>query len=113
MKTREGYLLIDHQNSPGLPEDVARLSGYDPALAKEGKRFEAGTLTCSHCKSAVVKNPARTRERNYCQKCSGHYICDVCAYKASLPDYSHIPFEKLINIINDKQNKLTIGDKYG
>jgi hypothetical protein len=38
----------------------ARLSGFDPAVAGEGKLLEHSTLTCSHCKCAVVKNPPNT-----------------------------------------------------
>lgn len=96
MAKQMGYLTVDHRASPGLPEDIARLAGYDPALCREGKFFEADTLTCSHCRGVIVKNPNRTRERHYCAKCSGHYICDGCAYLASQPDYVHTPFEKIV-----------------
>lgn len=89
-----GYLMIDHRASPGLPEDIARAAGLDPALCKEGKIFEAASLTCAHCKVAVVKNPLRVRERATCSKCSYHYICDFCAEETCRPDYSHLPFEK-------------------
>ncbi len=95
--SREGYLMIDHRGSPGLPEDLARGSGLDPAFCQEGKLFETASLTCSHCKTVVVKNPLRTRERHYCPKCD-HYICDICAFKASQPDYSHFPFEKFADL---------------
>jgi hypothetical protein len=91
-----GYLTVDHRASPGLPEDVARAVGYDPKQCGEGKFFEADTLTCSHCKGVVVKNPLRERERHSCLKCGGHYICDGCHYLSTLPDYSHTPFEKVI-----------------
>ena len=89
-----GYLMIDHRASPGLPEDVARNVGLDPKYAGEGKLFEAATLTCSHCKCAVIKNPLRTREREFCMKCY-HYICDFCAAAARHPDYVHTTFEKI------------------
>lgn len=92
-----GYLMVDHRASPGIPEDIARQVGYDPRLAGEGKLFEASTLTCSHCKCAVVKNPLRTRERHNCMKCGGHYICDGCAFQATLPDYTHTPFDKFVD----------------
>ena len=95
---REGYLFVDHSASPGLPEDVARASGYDPLLCKEGKRFEAATLSCIHCKTVVVKSPLRQRERHKCMKCGGKYICDGCAFLASMPDYSHLPFEKYTDL---------------
>lgn len=94
-----GELIIDHRASPGLPEDIARLAGYDPALCREGKIYEAETMTCSHCRGTAVKNIFRTRERHYCGKCSGHYICDGCAFLATLPDYSHTPFEKKVELI--------------
>lgn len=90
-----GYLMVDHRASPGLPEDIARQVGYDPRLSGEGKVYEADTMTCSHCRGTVVKNIFRTRERHHCTKCD-HYICDGCAFRASLPDYVHTPFSKVI-----------------
>jgi len=96
--SREGYLLIDHQASPGLPEDVARATGLDPKFCGEGKMFEAATLTCSHCKVVVVKNPLRTRERANCAKCGWHYICDFCKAEMDQPDYDHLPFEALVDL---------------
>ncbi len=95
MAKQMGYLMVDHRASPGLPEDIARQAGYDPKWCREGKVYEADTMTCSHCKCSVVKNPFRVRERIFCVKCSGHYICDMCAFKASMPDYIHAPFEKI------------------
>lgn len=97
-KSQEGYVLIDHRASPGLPEDVARSVGLDPRHCGEGKLFEAASLTCSHCKIAVVKNPLRVRERASCAKCGWHYICDFCAAEMDKPDYSHLPFEALIEV---------------
>jgi hypothetical protein len=91
-----GYLMIDHRASPGLPEDIARQSGLDPKHCGEGKLFEAATLTCSHCKCSVVKNPLRTREREFCMKCY-HYICDLCAAQMRQPDYQHLPFQALVD----------------
>jgi len=89
-----GYFFLDHSNSPGLPEDIARKAGYDPKLAGEGKVFEADTLCCKHCKTHVIKNPDRTRERAFCRKCY-HYICDGCEWISRQPGYSHTPFEKV------------------
>jgi hypothetical protein len=91
-----GYLLIDHSASPGVPDWMAKMAGYDPRTVREGRRFEAKTLCCSHCKTHVVPNPWRT-ERASCPKCAHHYICDVCAFQATLPDYSHTPFEKKLD----------------
>jgi len=105
-----GYLMVDHRFSPGLPEDVARASGYDPKHCGEGKLFEAASLTCAHCKCAVVKNPLRQREREVCPKCSHHYICDFCAADARKPDYDHMPFEKLRDVsLNFAAKGMTLG----
>ena len=52
----EGYLMIDE-----------RASG--------GKLFESATVTCSHCQNTFLRNPLRTRPRNYCPNCDA-YICD-------------------------------------
>lgn len=95
MGQREGYLMIDHRASPGIPEDVAIKAGLDPKLVGEGKLLEYPTLTCSHCKVVVVKNPLRTRERANCVKCGNHYICDGCEAQARAPGYSHLPYDKL------------------
>lgn len=62
-KTREGYLLLDHTASPGVPG----LPAY----------FEAATIKCKHCEKILIRNPARTRERAYCPSCD-RYICDEC-----------------------------------
>jgi len=74
-RSHEGYILFDHSNSPGLPDDVARKAGL-PVGAGRGL-FEAPTITCSHCQTVLVINPLRNREREYCRKCD-HYICDGC-----------------------------------
>jgi hypothetical protein len=97
--------MVDHRFSPGLPEDVARQAGYDPKLCGEGKMYESATLTCSHCKISYVKNPFRTRDRSYCQKCD-HYICDGCGYEAAQPEYVHLPYAKVVDITLELAEKL-------
>src|SRR5208282_5197807 len=77
LKRHEGWLFVDHSASPGLTEAQARFMGYDPEQCLEGKIFENATLTCSHCGNAYIKNPDRTRDREYCRLCD-HYICDFC-----------------------------------
>lgn len=69
-REREGYVLIDHTDSPGIDHASGLLGG--------GKRFEAATNTCSHCQAVVVMNPDRLRQRGHCYNCD-HYICDGCA----------------------------------
>lgn len=98
LKRHEGYILVDHRSSPGLPEDIARAAGYDPVQCREGRMYESATLTCSHCGTAFVKNLFRTRERAYCAPCD-HYICDFCDEKRQHPTYVHLPINKLADIV--------------
>lgn len=73
----EGYILVDHRESPGISqEDVA--PGYVGLLVGKGQKFESGFVCCSHCQSEIILNPLRTRDRGYCPKCD-RYICDSCA----------------------------------
>jgi hypothetical protein len=92
-----GSVIIDHRDSPGLTAEQARLAGYDPKHCGEGAYYEAGTLTCKHCKSVVVKNKFRVRERAFCGKCSG-FICDACHAESTLPLYVH---KSIFNKIDD------------
>lgn len=71
----EGYLLIDHRNSPGLPEELDAALGR-PIGSGQGT-FECPTITCGHCQVIVVVNPLRNRTRGYCPKCDT-YVCDAC-----------------------------------
>lgn len=104
-----GTIIVDHSSSPGLPEDIAREAGYDPKFCSEGKVFEAATLTCAHCKTSLVKNHFRIRERAFCQKCN-HYICDFCHAKTTEALYSHLPFEKLAEtVIREAEKSLFMG----
>ncbi len=63
-RSQEGYLLIDHTMSPGLPGLPAK--------------FETATITCCHCNRIYVLNPERTRARGHCRKCDA-YVCDAPA----------------------------------
>jgi hypothetical protein len=88
LKRHEGWLLLDHSASPGIPADVARKIGLDPKLVSEGKKAEIATITCRHCGSAFVKNPDRKRPRYYCRLCD-HYLCDACKAESLMPGYTH------------------------
>lgn len=80
-RENDGYVLIDHRDSPGFTLDQARAAGRSriAPFVGAGKRLEAATITCAHwpCGRVVVINPDRVRQRNYCPKCD-HYICDWC-----------------------------------
>lgn len=79
-KRHEGYLMVDHRNSPGVSEELIReaiAGGINCPVYSSGpgQLSEVGFVSCSHCGITVVLNPKRTRPRGYCAKCD-HYICD-------------------------------------
>jgi hypothetical protein len=104
LKRHEGYLMIDHRFSPGIPEGAAVKAGFDPRLSGAGKLLESATITCSHCNNIVVLNPNRSRERHYCVKCD-KYICDACEALRHTPDYAHRSMAQLSDILLDKAAK--------
>lgn len=73
--THEGYLMIDHRESPGISQELEAAAGLPPGAGRGV--FESATYTCNHCNFVVVINPLRTRARGYCVKCD-HYVCDAC-----------------------------------
>lgn len=78
-RSHEGYLLIDHSESPGFDGRTAEL-GARLSLQRflgKGQKFQAATNTCSHCDRVVVRNPDRIRQRGHCSACD-YFICDPC-----------------------------------
>ena len=74
----EGYLEIDHRESPGITPALAAKVGQGTIPVEAGKRFQAVTFTCPYCERLIVCNPARERARNWNTK-TDRYICDDCA----------------------------------
>ena len=98
-RSLEGYLFIDHRDSPGVtpdqvPAEVVRKYG-PPTIVGKGQLYESATITCVHCQAIVVLNPLRTRPRNWCNKC-GDYVCDnpVCITECQ-------PFAKLADTLQE------------
>ena len=105
----EGYLLIDHRASPGVPDAIAVKTGFDPKQLREGKILESATTKCAHCLCVVIKHPMRIRERAFCQKCN-QYICDWCDAERCKPDYKHASGEaRSDTIINSAINGVNLG----
>jgi hypothetical protein len=97
MPQREGYLFVDHRASPGFDDTPEGRAMARRMGGRAGQKLiENATLTCCHCKTVVIKNPFRTRERNVCYKCGCRYVCDFCAFKMQKPDYVHAPMEKIV-----------------
>jgi hypothetical protein len=105
-KSHEGYLMVDHRGSPGVPEASARRAGWEPVLVKKNSFSELKTLGCAHCNAVVIVNPLRTRERGHCYKCS-RYICDYCTAAMRASDYQHRSFDELRDMVGSGKYTLT------
>lgn len=88
LRRHEGYLLIDHRDSPGVVADKAHPLGPSQVI-------ERAVYTCSHCQRQVVVNPLRTRSRGYCPKCD-HVICDFCEAERVASGGVCTPFKALV-----------------
>lgn len=107
-RSHEGYLMVDHRASPGLPREYAERRGLNPRELGEGGLFEAPTLGCPHCGSVVVMNPDRKRERAHCIKCDS-YICDWCEARRHEPDYEHITMAQVRDMVGSGRYRLAPG----
>lgn len=74
-----GYLLIDHRDSPGIPEELAAKWKRMGVVTTVGStKLEADTFTCGHCQRGVIKEYRSTNPRNVCRKCM-RVTCRRCA----------------------------------
>lgn len=89
----EGYVEVDHRNSPGISAEQAHAVGSRLSVPG-GTIFKSPTIMCTHCQYQIILNPKRTRSRGYCRKCD-HDICDRCSLLMKL-GHPCIPFTKLI-----------------
>lgn len=95
MKSKLGYLTIDHRFSPGIDANLASQLGITDNQSLHGL-FEADVATCCHCQATVVLNPMRTRPRAQCAKCN-RYVCDNPLCQAECRNY-----DSLMNAIEAK-----------
>ena len=97
-RAREGYLQVDHRNSPGISaEEVRRVNALGKnkfEFVPAGMKFESATRVCCHCGTPVVLNPDRSRPRGYCRKCDA-YHCDKIECQECTP------FRKIMDLAND------------
>lgn len=82
LKANEGYMMVDHRMSPGIPEDLeaywitqGKLQPGD--VVRGGAMLETGIKCCNHCQRVILLNPQRQRDRHTCLKCYA-YVCDQC-----------------------------------
>lgn len=73
----EGYVEIDHSNSPGISAEQAASVGSN-IVVPGGTIFKSATMMCSKCQYMIILNPDRSRSRGHCRKCD-HDVCDRCS----------------------------------
>lgn len=103
----EGYLLIDHRDSPGITPEQAAHAGNGTISVPAGKKLECATYNCSHCTRLVIMRPDRTRARGYCPKCD-RVICDGCEVIRVASGGACKPFKQIVDEFVDKAAKTLI-----
>jgi hypothetical protein len=75
----EGWLMIDHRESPGVTDN--EMIGFNPDFwPGAGKGLtECPICICGHCQRTMIIKPDRTREFPYCRSCDDD-ICEACAW---------------------------------
>lgn len=95
----EGYLLIDHRNSPGISEaDAMRLRklGHNCPVMREGSVTEYATKRCCHCYTPTIYNPKK--HHGHCRKCDD-FVCAGCTMRGGCT-----PMQKQIDLtFSDKK----------
>lgn len=76
-RSSEGYLLIDHRNSPGITQEFVARNGIDGPAVAAGVTYESAILTCHGCQGDIIINPNRSRDRAWCMSHDA-YLCDNC-----------------------------------
>ena len=99
-REREGYVSIDHRNSPGISVEEAAVASAAAGIQIDpvpgGTHFQSPTFHCAHCPRQVIMRPERTRARNYCSKCDWH-ICDDCALLRKVSGIACRPYQKYLD----------------
>lgn len=90
----EGYMEIDHRDSPGLP-GLARKWGLPIG---RGQRFQAPTRTCSHCQAQIVIAD-RTQELHRCSKCDKN-LCPRCNLEFVLTGICYPWAKRMEDVLN-------------
>lgn len=97
----EGYLEINHIDSPGISAEEAAKAGNATLAVPGGMKFQRATINCACCQVLVVLEPTRTRGRGYCPS-ADRYVCDLCESARVQRGTCCGTFNKLIDNIIEK-----------
>lgn len=96
-RSDEGYVLIDHRNSPGVSKEFIIANNLNAPAVGAGQVFESAVVVCHSCGSDIILNPNRSRAREWCMEHDA-YMCDRCALMRRLTG-SCVPLWKKIEQI--------------
>ncbi len=102
-RAREGCLMIDHRNSPGITPEFVEANNLDAPAVGAGQTYESAIAVCSHCGGDVLLEPRRTREREWCSSCDA-YICDGCGLLRKL-GAPHRPLRQVFAELYDQLSR--------
>jgi hypothetical protein len=92
----EGYVMVDHRESPGFTPQEAAQAGFRNLPVGKGTKFQGITYRCSHCEAQIVleiKN--RDKSPGHCSKCDRN-LCKRCALVWKLTGVCR-PFNQIID----------------
>lgn len=115
LRSLEGYMEVDHRESPGFTMEQAFATGWRRIAGQVGKgqRAQMPIATCGHtrngflCERGVILNPLRTRDRGFCPKCR-HYLCDECELVRVLSGGECLSKERYIDEYMNQHTKKVI-----
>jgi hypothetical protein len=96
----EGYLEVNHRNSPGITPEQAAATGFVCMPVGAGQTLKAPTYNCCGCQALIIVNPMR---REWCSQCD-RYLCDRCALARKLTGF-HKPYKKFLDEIIERSLK--------
>ncbi len=102
----EGYLEIDHRESPGFTPEQAKEARWGKTMPVGSKQFKLVTYKCCGCEAMIVVRPERTRERTWCRACDA-FMCDGCAWALKITG-NHKPMQQIIDEFMRKAANLPI-----
>ena len=96
-RAREGVILIDHRNSPGISAEFLHANRIDSPAVGAGQTFESAMDLCHGCGTQIILNPDRSRPREWCMVHDA-YLCDGCGLTRKLTG-SCVPLKERMNRI--------------
>lgn len=96
-RNQEGYLLIDHTNSPGVSQAFAQAHNL-PVGVMGGRMMESALQVCHICGGDIVLGGDRSKMMAYCQR-HDRYSCDNCVKTEHETGVPHTTYQQKLEDI--------------